>query len=338
MGQSHRRPTIHDVAREAGVSKSLVSLVLRGSPKVSDPSRRAVLRAVNALDYQPNAFARGLVERRTRTVGVVASDLHNPFFVELIDGILEAAGEFGYRVLLGTGRRREDEEEEVFESLLGLPADGVILLSPLIPLHVMEGRASGAPVVVTGRPDANVADVVSIVDDDVAGAVLAVGHLVALGHRRIAHLSGGDGPGAAERRRGYEDAMARAGLSAFVQVAPGEFTDEGGYQAARLLLEAAPFPTAIFAANDFAAVGALTALVEAGLQVPRDVSLVGYDDTHLAALRHVSLTSIDQPQVEMGRLAVRALHESLTTGLLRRHIVLSPTLVVRGSTAPPPSS
>lgn len=335
MERPHR-PTIHDVARHAGVSKSLVSLVLRGAPNVSDTRRQAVLAAMDALGYRANSLARGLVEQRTRIIGVMASDLHNPFFVELIAGILEEADALGYRTLLGTGRRAQVGEEAVIESLLGLPVDGVILLSPVVDLESLAVASRSAPTVVTGRADIAADAIDTVVVDDVAGAILAVEHLASLGHHHIAHVTGGDARGAAERRRGYERAMVNLGLSRFVQVVPGRFTDEAGYRAAHLALGNEPRPTAIFAANDLAALGALAAIEEAGLAVPQDISLVGYDNTQLSGLQHISLTSIDQLGFEMGRLAVNALDERVSQGRLEsRRDVLKPRLVQRRTTAPP---
>jgi DNA-binding LacI/PurR family transcriptional regulator len=333
--QPVRRPTIHDVARHAGVSKSLVSLVLQDSPKVSEASRQSVLDAVAALSYQPNGLARGLVGRRSGIIGVVASDLHNPFFVDLLDGVLESADEAGLRTLLGTGRRQPERERELFESLVGLPVDGVLLLSPMIDVAALERLSRRTPMVVTGRSDITVSSIATVADDDVAGAVLAVEHLTVLGHRRIAHITGGDAPGAPERVRGFRHAMTVAGLKQSMRIVPGEFTDEGGYQAMRRLLAEGTRPSAVFAANDYAALGALNAIEEAGLNVPEDISLMGYDNSSVAALRHISLTSVDQPRVEMGRLAVQVLNERMGGAVQSAdHIVLAPKLVVRATTAP----
>ena len=329
------KPTITDVARRAGVSKSLVSLVMRGARHVSDKRRGAVQAAAAKLGYRPNAIARSLVERRTGILGVLSSDLHNPFFADVVDGIHEQAARAGYRVLVTTGGRVPAREDAAIETLLQLRVDGLILAGLLVESRLIVEASRELPVVLVGRT-ARAASMDSVSDDDRAGAVAAVRHCASLGHRAIAHVDGGPGAGADARRGGYEQAMRELRLAKYRRVAAGSFTEEGGHSGALLLLEQRPRPTAIFAANDLAAIGVLNALEEKGLRVPEDVSLVGYDNTSLAALRHLSLTTIHQPRLEMGQLAVSILLERLEEGRTRpRRAVLTPSLVVRGTTAPP---
>jgi len=329
------KPTITDVARRAGVSKSLVSLVMRGADHVSPERRQAVNKAAAELGYRPNAMARSLVQRRTHLVGVMVSDLHNPFFADVVAGIQEQAARTGYKVLVNSGNRAAAREVDAMETLLQLRADGIILGSPVLDDEVI-GRASReVPIVLVGR-EAHGPDVDSVTNDDRAGAEVAVEHCVSLGHRRIAHIDGGHGAGAPDRRRGYEAAMNRLGLGDLVSVVSGTYTEEGGHTGCLLLLAQTPRPTAIFAANDLAAIGALNAIEESGLKVPDDVSLVGYDNTSLAALRHISLTTIHQPRLEMGQLALSTLLERVDQDREEpRRVILSPSLVVRASTAPP---
>lgn len=320
------------------MSKSLVSLVMRGSSSVSEGRREAVLKAAQELGYRPNELARGLVQRRTQTIGVLLSDLHNPFFAEAVDGIKDEAGTSSYGTLLGTGNRDPEREVEAIRTLLERQTDGIVLLSPRIPTDYLNEVAASTPTVLVGRRgEAGERALDCVVNDDFAGAAIAVEHLAELGHRRIAHVSGGAGAGAADRLRGYEHAMSRLGPERHVFVAPGEYTENGGYEGARRVLAEKPCPTAIFAANDLAALGVLTALKEAGLSVPEDVSLVGYDNTYLAALGSISLTSIDQPRHEMGVLAVRLLLERIESGRTEPRLeVLQPSLVARSTSAPPP--
>jgi DNA-binding LacI/PurR family transcriptional regulator len=329
------KPTITDVARRAGVSKSLVSLVMRGADHVSPERRQAVNKAAAELGYRPNAMARSLVQRRTHLVGVMVSDLHNPFFADVVAGIQEQAARTGYKVLVNSGNRAAAREADAMETLLQLRADGIILGSPVLDDEVI-GRASReVPIVLVGR-EAHGPDVDSVTNDDRAGAEVAVEHCVSLGHRRIAHIDGGHGAGAPARRHGYEAAMKRLGLADLVSVVSGTYTEEGGHTGCLLLLAQKPRPTAIFAANDLAAIGALNAIEESGLKVPDDVSLVGYDNTSLAALRHISLTTIHQPRLEMGQLALSTLLERVDQDREEpRRVILSPSLVVRASTAPP---
>jgi DNA-binding LacI/PurR family transcriptional regulator len=329
-------PTILDVAERAGVSKSLVSLVLRGSPRVREEKRRAVLRAAEQLGYRPNAVARSLVRKRTNVIGVMLSDLHNLYFVEVVDGIEAEALSAQYRALINTGSRQADREWEAIETLLQLRTDGLILAGTVLPPERILAAASAVPLVLVARAS-RWPTVDSVANDDRTGARLAVDHLASLGHRRIAHVDGGEGAGAAARRTGYRQAMRAHGLEAQAVVAAGAFTEAGGASAVDALLARGPRPTAVFVANDLAAVGALHALERHGLGVPGDVSVVGYDNTSLAALGHINLTTIDQPRRQIGATAVRLLLERMDEGRERaRHVVVPPSLVVRGTTAPPP--
>jgi DNA-binding LacI/PurR family transcriptional regulator len=327
-------PTIIDVAKRAGVSKSLVSLVMRNSPHVSEARRTAVLKAAKELGYRPNALARGLVQGRTSTIGVLLSDLHNPFFAEIVDGVEEETSISQHKTLLGSGNRDPRRETRTLEAMLERQMDGVILVSPSISTSEISATAESIPVVLVGRRVRN-RTLDCVVNDDFAGAVLAVEHLAELGHRRIAHISGGRGAGARSRLRGYKHAMQRLNLERHTQVAPGAYTDRGGYSGAKWLLDAEPLPTAIFASNDFAALGALTAISEAGLSVPDDISLVGYDNTYLATLSNISLSSVNQPRREMGALATRLLMERIDLKRTEPHCeILKPKFIPRSTSAP----
>ena len=328
-----RQVTMEDVGREAGVSRALVSLVMRGSPKVSEKRRTRVLDAAELLGYRPNAMARGLASRRTRTIGVLLNDLHNPFFAEIMDGIFETAEKLEYRLLIGTGRRQAAGERQAVDVFLEHRADGLLLVSPRLPSAdiVAVGRITST--VVVGRP-VREGYVDSVTNDDLAGGQLAVRHLVELGHTRIAHIDGGRGAGANARRTGYLREMARLGLEP--QVVSGEFTEVAGVRAAERLLAVGELPTAIFAANDLVAAGAMDRLEDDGLGIPRDVSIIGYDNTFLAALHHMSLTTIDQPRPELGRLAMTMLVERIDDGRsAAAHLKLQPSLVIRATTGPP---
>jgi DNA-binding LacI/PurR family transcriptional regulator len=311
-------------------------MVIRGTPGVSVKSREAVLEAVEELDYRPNAMARSLVQQRTRIVGVMVSDLRNPFFGDVVSGIRERAGEFGYRVLFSTGGRQPDLEEEAIESLLELRVDGLILAGPRISEDSIDRVGREVPLVVLHRPTTGVASD-SVTNDDVAGAEIAVEHCASQGHSRIAHIDGGIGAGSEGRREGYELAMRRLGLEQHIDIVAGGFTEARGWQGAQELLSKRPLPTAVFAANDLCAIGAINAFEEAGLSIPAEISVLGYDNTSLAALRHVSLTSIHQPSAEMGSMAVERLFERIDEGRDEaRHEVVLPSLVVRNTTGPGP--
>lgn len=331
------RPTIRNVAERAGVSKSLVSLVLRGSPHVSEHRREAVLQAARELGYRPNAVARSLVEGRTHLVGALVADLHNPFYAEFLDGLQESLHGEGLRLLIGSGRFDPAFEDEAVEAFLELRVDGLVLLGVAPSSDTLAEAAAYTPTVVVGERDVELHGVDIVVDDDQLGARLAVDHLVQHGHRRIAHIEGTPSSAARFRCEGYLVAMRRHGLAPYIMVEQSDFSEEGGRTAALALLRRDPRPTAVFAANDLVALGVLTAAKEMGLRVPEDLSIVGYDNTHLAALNHISLTSIDQPRRAMGRSAAALLSDRIAEpGKASRLREVTPSIVIRQSSGPAP--
>jgi len=328
------QPTMRQVAERAGVSIALVSLVMREAPNVSDYRRQLVVDAAAELGYRPNVLARNLASRRTNTIGVVLNDLHNPFFAEIIDGLQNAADAAGHQVLIGNGRHSKAGESEMLETFLQFRVDGLVLVGSTASLSTIEAAAQITPLVAVGRTTRSKKfDTVNT--DDKLGARLAVEHLLALGHSRIAHIDGGSGAGARARREGYAASMTTVGMADHISVARGDFSEIGGYKAARELLSRRQVPTAIFVANDLSAVGALDRAEEAGFCVPTDMSIVGYDNTSLAATHHLSLTTINQPREELGRLAFQSLLERLKSGRTAAvHRVVAPSLVKRRTSGP----
>ena len=325
-----KAPTIIDVARMAGVSKTVASDALRGHPHVSDEKRDAVRAAATEFGYRPNAAARALVSQRSRTLGVLVSDLHNPFFAEVVEGVAEVAERMQMSTIVVTGFMDPDREARVLESMLEGRSDGLILVSPVVGPSVLSTVATNQPTVVLApEPDVVQADTVQV--DEELGALLAVEHLASLGHTRIAHADGGRGAGAQARAQHYAEAMRGLGLTP--EVYSGGFTEAAGAQAAREILETSPRPTGLLMANDLAAIGALGTIASAGFDVPIDMSVVGFDNTDLAASDIVSLTTIDQPRAEMGRVAVAMITERLLGHRTHpRSVTLKPSLVVRRTT------
>lgn len=317
-----------DVAAAAGVSRALVSLVMRGSPRVSDRSRAAVREASIRLGYRPNLAARNLASGRTSTFGVLLNDLHNPWFAEIADGIHDAADKAGYQVIIANGRRSAATEDRAVESFLSHRVDGMILAGCRLPTRRIDDMGAKTAVVSVGRPLRS-SRVDTVNTDERLGSKLAVRHLASLGHGDIAHIDGGRGAGAAPRKAGYLAAMRAAGLGNRCRVVAGDFTEEAGVHGVEVLLAADRFPTAIYTANDLSAIGALDRLGDEGMSVPGDVSLVGFDNTALAALHHIGLTTIDQPRVTMGALAVNLLLERLEGRTTARREVVPPSIVVR---------
>ncbi|MET7572376.1 LacI family DNA-binding transcriptional regulator [Streptomyces sp. NPDC005492] len=333
-----RPATIRDVAERAGVSKSLVSLVLRGSEQVRPEKRQAVLAAVEELGYRPNAAARSLSERRTRSVGVLLNDLRNPWFVELLDGLGSRLRESGLHMLLADGRLNRRLGEDLTRTFTELRVDGLIAVGTLPASDELRAAATRVPTVVAGAREPVLPHVDVVAGDDAHGARLATEHLVDLGHRRIAHIAG-QGVAGALRRSGFEAVVREHGLSDLATVEQGDLTEEGGYRAMVRLLNAPAPPTAVLAFNDIACVGALSAAEESGLQVPRDLSLVGYDNTYLARLRHLWLTTVDNASHDIGRRAAHLLLDRMAhPGRPAETVLSAPTLEVRGTTGPPPAT
>ena len=343
------QPTLVDVAREARVSTALASLVFRESPKVSPARRAAVLTAAEKLGYQPNESARRLKSRVTNTVGVILTNIHNPYYGEIYYGIENSSRALGYKLLIGNSGDSEvlhpttwhDEDEarqiEAIKTIRGQKVDGLIIAGSQIKTEELQRITGNIPIVQIGHTKYKNGHLYNTVNSDEKFAVTEiVKHLANLKHRRIAHISGGEDPGPRFRSHSYLAAMKGVGLEKYATVIPGAWSEEAGYEAAKTALKLKPMPTAIFAASDLIAIGALAALNEAGLSVPEDISLFGYDDSALAKLRVHPLSSVKDPLTEMGRKGFEILAAILKTedsSIKPKKYLIKPKLVLRASTA-----
>jgi DNA-binding LacI/PurR family transcriptional regulator len=336
MSRGSRRPRLEDVAERVGMSSASVSMVLSGAPGPSAATRERVLEAAAELGYRPDRTASLLARRRTHLVGVLMQ-VGSPFHAELVEDLHEAAEGRGYDVVLSTVTRTRDERRAT-ETLVDFRCEALVLLGPVAPAAQLAALGRQLPVVVIGRRVAGGGvDVVRTADAEGVGRV--VDHLAGLGHRSIAYVDGGRGTIAADRRRGYRAAMRRHGLAGHVRVIAGDHTEAAGTRAARALLAGGALPTAVVAYNDSCALGLLDAFNRAGVEVPADVSVTGYDDSSLARLAHVNLTTVSQDARGQAEHAVAAAVERLDGGRVRpREVVLAPRLVVRGTTGPPPAA
>lgn len=331
-----RRPTIRDVAAHAGVSTASASLVLRKAPGVSEETRDRVERAMRELGYRPMASARGM-RGKTFTLGVLVSDIQNPFFGVLLDGIAAAVADTGYEPLIGPGGPTVATQTKMLDAMLDRQMDGLVLIGPLLRQRDLDAVATHTPTVVIGRHGpADLFDTVA--GDDALGSRLIVDHLVSLGHRRISYVTHA-GPDPDDdrrpeqvRERGYLEAMRAHGLGEFADVVPAAWTFEGGRRAGVLLRDRDEPPTAVHGGADIAAFGLMAELWrDADSARP---ALVGYDDTPTAGLPNVALSSVDQSGFEMGRRAAELLLERLDGRTDARHVIITPELVVRASSAP----
>jgi LacI family transcriptional regulator len=338
-GKSGPRPrqstTLRMVAREAGVSASTVSRIINGTVNVSDERKQAVEAAIAKFDFRPNAAARGLALGRTLTIGVVAQAIDSPFYGEGLRGIEACLRQRGYAPLFMSGNWHEEDEDRCMRELIARGVDGIIVFAGRLSDKKLKRYAKDVIVVVTGR-QLRSKGLFSLQIDDRQGAMLAVRHLLELGHRRIAFITGSeDHPDAIERLGGYKRALEEAGVGFDPRlVAVGDWHEEGGLRATLELLDARTNFTALFCVNDQTAYGAVLGLFRKGLSVPGDVSVVGFDDLPASLYRVPPLTSVRQSIGILGEQSVQAMLELLAGNRPR----LSPPaveLVVRESTAAP---
>jgi len=334
-------PTIKDVARRANVSVATVSRALNGHDNVANAVRERVHSAARELRYTPHHAARSLSSRRTETVGVVLPDLHGEFFSELMRGIDQVAREAALHLLVSSYHGHPGEQAAALSAMRGR-VDGLLLMSPYSDgaEHPIKSAVPAMPVVLLNASVPGAAMPALCVDNH-GGAMRMLSHLAERGRRRIAFIAGPeDNHDAHERLRGYRDALARALPGAQPWVLPGDFDEASGYRAGRELLASPQPPDAVFAANDMMALGCLFAFGQAGVHVPGDIALAGFDDIPLARYVHPALTTMRVDIAEFGARAMRLLLQRIASpdAPFAVPAQIEPELVVRASTSLPVDS
>lgn len=328
-----RRPTLADVAREAGVSTALVSIVMRGVPGASDATRVRIRAIADEMGYVRDERARKLRQSSSRLIGVTF-DLQQPFHGDLVEHLYSAATARGYDLAISAVAPSRDEDVAI-QAILRERCEVAVLLGSMLDDADVSRVARSVPLLLVAR-GTDVPGVSSVRSDDVSGVGLAVDHLVGLGHRRIAHVDGGSAPGAAERRAGFLAAVRRHGLDDAPPVVGGGLTEQDGSRGMRELLDLPTPPTAVVAFNDRCAAGVLDHLVRTRVDVPTAISVTGYDDSRLATSPHEKMTTVSQNAAEMAGTAIAGALE-LVEGADARDVVLTPRLIARETTGPCPA-
>ena len=329
--------TIKDIARLAHVSHTTVSRALNDKSRICETTKERILAIARELNYRPNFIARSLVIKKTRTVGLVITTIANPFYTELAQGIESTANELGYNIILCCAHSDLSIERRYIDMLRSKGVDGIIFTSSHIhDPNIQELTEEGFPIILVNRRTYSpvVREKVDYVGiDNMKGGFLAVEHLIRLDHTRIGVIGGSSESSVGfERLEGGKRALRVYGLEVvddyFLE---GDFLRGSGYQGGKRFLEMPHPPTAIFAANDYMALGAYEAILSEGARVPEDMALVGFNDIEFAAIRGFELTTIAQKKFEMGAVAVKTLVENIETGRSEpgREIILEPELVIR---------
>lgn len=326
--------TIKDVAKLAGVSVSTVSRVLNASGYVEKTTEERVMAAIKQLSYKPSQIARGLVSKKTKTFGLVLPDISNPFFPEVARGAEDQASLHGYNIMLCNSDWDIQKEKMYLNILLEKCVDGIILVGSRLGDDYLNEVVPtlDTPVVLLDRTSA--LEVHSLSTNNILGGYLATKHLIEQGYQTIAHISGPQQSRSAQQRlTGYCKALAEYNLPYdMVLVTEGDYRIKGGAEGMQRLLRLNTVPDAVFCANDLMAIGALEFLNDAGIKVPEQMALVGYDGIHLSKYVHPKLTTVCQPTYEMGKKAVQVILENLTQDHTSfQHIELDPELQVRES-------
>lgn len=334
------RVTIKTVAADAGVSVAAVSKVLRDAYGVSDALRAKVQASMEKLNYRPHAGARAM-RGRTYTLGILLPDMRNPFFADILAGVNDALERTQYQTMLGVSRSTEPIEMSLIDSMIDRQMDGLIMIGPRMPPETAESVSARIPTAIVGYHVPQITTLDTANNDDVAGAGLVVRHLAANGYRRITMVTlavpSKNVVVTVQRERGYREAMRECGLAQYINIAPADQTARETQTVLRHLLESRHRPEALFCWTDMVALHALSVAKDLGLTVPGDLAIVGYDNTIYCDLAQNSLTSVDQSGQVLGLQAARLLIERIDGRVQGEHFVVTPRLVVRGSSRPRPS-
>jgi len=335
------RVSIKDIAKAAGVSHSTVSRALSDSPLVRDETKVRIQRLALEMGYSPNSLARSLVTRRTFTIGVVVTTIADPFIAQVVQGIESTAQDHGYTVILCNSGAVPEREIAAVETLRSKRVDGVIVTSSRIgALYLEHLERIGVPIVlINNHNEESGRYTFTVTVDNQHGGHIATKHLIDLGHRRIAYVTApADHSSDLDRMTGYQQALGEAGLELDpVLIVPGNGRSDGGERAMETLAGLHPLPSAVFCYNDMTAVGLITAARQAGLSVPQELAVVGFDDIPFARHCHPPLTSIAQPKIEMGQFAMKMALSLMANGDDNNeeelsNVVVRGELVVRAST------
>jgi DNA-binding LacI/PurR family transcriptional regulator len=327
----NKKATIYDVAEAAGVSKSLVSLVLRGDSAVSPAKREAVQKAIKKLNYRPSRNAQNLASNRTKTIGMVITEYENLAYSNVLIGLREVFDKQDYQILLTDLHTNPNLHGDAVDALVSMDVEAVVLFVEPANLNT-EGLS--IPAIVVGARETTVKGADLIYSNDYLGSQIVLEHLIKLGHKNIAHLSGLGGI-AGNRRKAYVEIMQEQGMQRMVYGESQKTNQLGGYLATKELIASGKPFTAIYAANDYIAAGAISALAEVGKSVPGDVSIVGYDNAPIAREYAMKLTTVDDMGLELGRQAAEQILKHLEGNKSQKpkQIVIEPSLVIRKSTA-----
>ncbi|HXD31952.1 MAG TPA: LacI family DNA-binding transcriptional regulator [Pyrinomonadaceae bacterium] len=332
---------LKDVARTAGVSTATVSHVINNTKYVSEATREKVVRAIKECNYYANAHARSLASGRSNIIGLLVSDISNPFFPELVKSIEDAAFESGYNIILVNTNYDADRAADYVRRLIELKVAGVALMTTEFDFQLIDELAARKVPVVLHNVGTTGVHMNDVLVDYASGIDEAVSHLVELGHKRIVHIAGpARFRSAIIRREAFVESFHRylPGLPE-PAIFEGDFKFAGGKQAAERILESQTMPTAVVVANDLMALGAMQEFREAGLEIPRDLSIIGFDDITFAALSEPPLTTVCSPRAEIGRKAIEALMATIKGSVASGEVVRVQTfLIKRRTTAVPTNS